>query len=72
VGILSRRRKRFLLNEHELVAATLALGYDVQLLPMEDMTLFEQISALRSCTVRRDVSVDFTNTSKRRPQLKLL
>jgi len=26
VGILSRRRKRFILNEKELVAATLALG----------------------------------------------
>jgi len=26
-------------------------GYDVQLLPMEEMTLFEQISALRACTV---------------------
>jgi hypothetical protein len=30
VGILSRRRKRFILNEHELVEAVLAMGYDVQ------------------------------------------
>jgi len=46
VGIISRRRKRFILNEHELVEAVLSLGYDVQLLPMEEMTLFEQVSSL--------------------------
>ena len=43
IGILSRRRKRFILNEHELVEALLKMGYDVQLLPMEEMTLHEQI-----------------------------
>lgn len=43
VGIISRRRKRFILNEHEMVEAILSLGYDVQLLPMEEMTLFEQV-----------------------------
>jgi len=32
VGLLSRRRKRFLLNENELVEAVLKMGYDVQVL----------------------------------------
>jgi hypothetical protein len=51
IGLLSRRRKRFILNEHELVETVLSMGYDVQVLPMEEMTLYEQIKALRSCTV---------------------
>ena len=51
MGIVSRRRKRFLLNEAELVDAALALGVEVQLLPFEAMTLYEQLAALRSTTI---------------------
>jgi len=51
VGIISRRRKRFILNEDDLVDACLDLGLDVQVLPLEQMTLFEQLAALRSVTV---------------------
>lgn len=47
VGIISRRRKRFILNEHELVVCLLDMGLDVQILPLEEMTLYEQIKALR-------------------------
>ena len=32
VGLISRRRKRFILNEHELVEAALGLGVEVQIL----------------------------------------
>ena len=45
VGIISRRRKRFILNEDALVRATLELGFEVQILPLEDMTLYEQLRA---------------------------
>lgn len=51
VGIISRRRKRFILNEDELVRAVLALGFEVQILPLEEMTLYEQLAALRMTTV---------------------
>ena len=51
VGIISRRRKRFILNEYELVASVEALGYDCILLPFESMTLYEQMKALRSLDV---------------------
>ena len=51
VGIISRRRKRFILNEYDLVASVEALGYDCVLLPFESMTLYEQMKALRSLDV---------------------
>ena len=51
VGIISRRRKRFILNEDALVRATLELGFEVQILPLEDMTLYEQLAALRMTTI---------------------
>lgn len=51
VGIISRRRKRFILNEYELADAIAALGYDVELLPLETMTMYEQMRALRSVDV---------------------
>jgi hypothetical protein len=46
VGILSRRRKRFILNEHELVEAVLAMGFDVQVLfaPTSTLTLTHSLS----------------------------
>ena len=51
VGIISRRRKRFILNEYDLVASVESLGYDCILLPFESMTLYEQMKALRSLDV---------------------
>ena len=51
VGVISRRRKRFILNEYELVDAIAAAGYDVELLPLETMTMYEQMVALRSVDV---------------------
>ena len=51
VGLISRRWKRFLLNERELGYALLDAGYDVRLLALEDMTLYEQVAALRATTV---------------------
>ena len=52
IGIISRRRKRFILNEYELVDRMKALlPYEVELLSLESMTLYEQIKALRSLTV---------------------
>ena len=51
VGLISRRRKRFILNEYELVAAVERLGYECVLLPFETMTLHEQMQQLRSLDV---------------------
>ncbi|KAJ1432695.1 hypothetical protein B484DRAFT_24627 [Ochromonadaceae sp. CCMP2298] len=51
VGIISRRRKRFILNEYELVRAVQAMGHECVLLPLEAMTLYEQMAALRSLDV---------------------
>jgi len=51
VGIISRRRKRFLLNEYDLVESIAKLGYDCELLPLESMTLYEQMRSLRSLDV---------------------
>lgn len=52
VALISRVKKRFILNELELVArARAALGVDVVLLRLEDMTLWEQLRVLRDTTV---------------------
>lgn len=52
VGVISRRRKRFVLNEAELVVAMLEnMNVEVQLLPLESMTLYEQLAALRATTI---------------------
>lgn len=51
VGLISRRRKRFILNEYALAQQVEAMGYEVELLPLESMTLFEQLRALRSLDV---------------------
>jgi Glycosyltransferase 61 len=51
IGLISRRSKRFILNEYELVAAVEAMGYVCVLLPLESMTLFEQMKELRSVDV---------------------
>jgi hypothetical protein len=48
VGLISRRRKRFILNEYELIDTLADMGYDARLLPLETMTLYEQMLELRS------------------------
>ena len=49
--LISRRNKRVILNEHELVAAAEALGMEVQLVALERMPLFDQMRAFRRTTV---------------------
>eukprot|EP00047_Mylnosiga_fluctuans_P008195 m.257564 g.257564 ORF g.257564 m.257564 type:complete len:500 (+) comp20963_c0_seq1:12-1511(+) len=52
VGIISRRVKRFILNEAELVRQIKSTyDVDVVILPLEDMTLEAQIAALHKTTV---------------------
>lgn len=51
VGLISRRRKRFILNEYELVESVEKLGFECFLLPLETMTFYEQIKAFRSLDV---------------------
>lgn len=51
IGLISRRRKRFILNEYELVDSVRSLGYEIDLLPLETMTMYEQMRALRSIDV---------------------
>lgn len=51
IGLISRRRKRFILNEYDLVQRIEQMGYECVLLPLEVMTLYEQMRALRSLDV---------------------
>lgn len=51
IGLISRRRKRFILNEYELFNDLTEKGYEAVLLPLEMMTLHEQIRELRSLDV---------------------
>jgi hypothetical protein len=51
VGLISRRHKRFILNEYELIDELERMGYEAELLPLESMTMYEQIRALRSLDV---------------------
>lgn len=51
IGIISRRVKRFILNEYELVAAVEAMGFICVLLPLETMTLYEQTMEFRTLDV---------------------
>ena len=51
VGLVSRRVKRFLLNEDVLIGEVMSMGLEVQVLPLERMTLYEQVAALKSTTV---------------------
>ena len=43
IGIISRRKKRFILNEFDMADIAMECGYDVVLLPLETMTYFEQV-----------------------------
>src|SRR3546814_653269 len=51
MGLISRRDKRFLLNEHILVQTAKDQDFDVMVLPLEKMTLYEQLKALRTVTL---------------------
>jgi hypothetical protein len=51
IGLISRRRKRFILNEYDLVRRVQEMGYECVLLPLETMTLYEQMQQLRSLDV---------------------
>jgi hypothetical protein len=51
VGIISRKLKRFILNEDELAAVVRSLGIEVVILPLEEMTLYEQVKELRKITI---------------------
>jgi hypothetical protein len=51
IGIISRRVKRFLLNEYELVDIAQEMGYECVLLPLERMTIYEQMKEFRSLDV---------------------
>ncbi len=43
VGIVSRKVKRFILNEQELIHTTLKKGLSVELLFLDDWPLYQQI-----------------------------
>jgi hypothetical protein len=47
VALISRQYKRFLLNEYEMVQAAHSLNISARLLPLEFMTLYEQIREFR-------------------------
>jgi hypothetical protein len=49
--LIMRRNKRFLLNLPELIEEAKGMGVEIVVLPLEDMTLFEQISALSSINI---------------------
>jgi hypothetical protein len=51
VTLISRRDKRFVLNEATLVRVVLALGVRVKVATLEDMPLYEQAHLLRSTDV---------------------
>lgn len=51
IGIISRRVKRFLLNEYELVDIAQDMGFECVLLPLERMTIYEQMREFRSLDV---------------------
>jgi len=51
VTLISRRNKRLMLNEPELVAATRGLGVDVVVASLETMPLYEQVLLFRRTTV---------------------
>lgn len=51
ICFISRSRKRFILNEHELVTAGARMGIIVERLALEDMSLFDQVNAVRQCAM---------------------
>ncbi|ELR12100.1 uncharacterized protein ACA1_077520, partial [Acanthamoeba castellanii str. Neff] len=51
VGIISRSFKRFLLNEQELLHATLQMNVSAELLLFDTLPFYQQVQALRRTTV---------------------
>lgn len=51
IGIISRRVKRFILNEYDLVDIAQDMGYECILLPLERMTIYEQMKEFRTLDV---------------------
>ena len=51
IGLISRRKKRFILNEFDLIAAANDAGFDAELLPLEHMTVLEQLTVLQSVDI---------------------
>lgn len=51
LGLISRRKKRFILNEFDLIAAANDAGFDAELLPLEHMTVLEQLTVLQSIDI---------------------
>lgn len=51
VTLISRRNKRFLLNEEEVVRLALALGARVQIAALEDLSLYAQVRLFRQSAV---------------------
>jgi hypothetical protein len=51
LGMLSRRMKRVLLNEDEIVVAIRARGVDARLLHLEDMPLYEQVASMKRISI---------------------
>lgn len=47
LGLLSRENKRFILNELELAKIAVEMGVSIKLLPLEYMTIYEQIREFR-------------------------
>ena len=47
LGLLSRENKRFILNELELARIAVEMGVSIKLLPLEYMTVYEQIREFR-------------------------
>ncbi|CAI5473157.1 unnamed protein product [Closterium sp. Yama58-4] len=51
VLLVARRRRRLLLNEDALLASTRAMGLPISVAVFEDLPLYEQIRAVRSCAI---------------------
>lgn len=51
IGIISRRVKRFILNEYDLVDIAQEMGFECVLLPLERMTIYEQMREFRTLDV---------------------
>lgn len=51
ICLISRRKKRFLLNEYELCVDAAHNGYECKLLPLEHMTIHEQLVEFDSCDI---------------------
>lgn len=51
ICFISRSKKRFILNEHELAAIAAKEGLIVDRLFLEDMSLFDQVKSIRHCAM---------------------